>query len=176
MTNPVLNYKISTPYKRKGELWKLGYHTGVDFKAPAGTPVVAAQAGRVLEVSQRVSWGESYGSAIVVMHKDMSRAIYAHLSKTLVQKDAQIQMGQLIGKVGNTGNSTGSHLHFEVRSGNNKDGSGYKYGDDIDPTPYLADDEVTLGLERIGKVPNAKGGKSTKANRQVAGTDSKPSV
>ncbi len=69
-----------------------------------------------------------------------------------------------------------SNTWLAVRAGNNKDGSGYKYGDDIDPTPYLADDEVTFGLERIGKVPNAKGGKSTKANRQAAGTNSKPSV
>jgi murein DD-endopeptidase MepM/ murein hydrolase activator NlpD len=146
MVNPVPNHKVTTPYKREGKLWKLGYHTGVDFKAPAGTPVVAAQAGRVLEVSQRVSWGESYGTAIVVLHRDMTRAIYAHLSKTLVRPNQQIEMGERIGKVGSTGNSTGAHLHFEVRKGNPKTGEGYKYGDDIDPAPYLADSEVSLGL------------------------------
>jgi murein DD-endopeptidase MepM/ murein hydrolase activator NlpD len=94
MTNPVPNYKISTPYKRKGELWKLGYHTGVDFKAPTGTPVVAAQAGRVLEVSQRVSWGESYGSAIVVMHKDMSRGIAQVATYTLRSDQVITKTGQ----------------------------------------------------------------------------------
>jgi hypothetical protein len=57
-----------------------------------GTNVVAAQAGRVLEVSQRVSWGESYGTAIIVLHRDMTRAIYAHLSKTLVVRGQQVEM------------------------------------------------------------------------------------
>jgi murein DD-endopeptidase MepM/ murein hydrolase activator NlpD len=147
MVNPVPGYKVTTPYKREGKLWKLGYHTGVDFKAPAGTPVVAAQAGRVLEVSQRVSWGESYGTAVIVLHRDMTRAIYAHLSKAVVTRGQQIEMGQRIGKVGSTGNSTGAHLHFEVRTGNNGDGSGYKYGDDVDPAPYLADEEISLGFK-----------------------------
>jgi murein DD-endopeptidase MepM/ murein hydrolase activator NlpD len=156
MTNPVPNYKITTPYKREGKLWKLGYHTGVDYRAPQGTVVVAAQDGRVLEVSQRVSWGESYGTAIVVLHRDMTRAIYAHLSKTLVGRGDSLKAGDKIGKVGSTGNSTGAHLHFEVRTGNNKDGTGYKYGDDVDPAPYISNSEVSLGIERIGKVDNAK--------------------
>ena len=146
MTNPVPNYKVTTPYKREGKLWKLGYHTGVDFRAPAGTRVVAAQAGRVLEVSNRVSWGESYGTAVIVLHRDMTRAIYAHLSKTNVTKGQALEMGDRIGKVGSTGNSTGAHLHFEVRTGNPKTGEGYKYGDDTDPAPYLLDSEVSLGL------------------------------
>jgi murein DD-endopeptidase MepM/ murein hydrolase activator NlpD len=155
MVNPVPNYKITTPYKREGKLWRLGYHTGIDYKAPSGTNVVAAQAGRILEVSQRVSWGESYGTAIIVLHRDMTRAIYAHLSKTLVVKGQSVEMGERIGKVGSTGNSTGAHLHFEVRTGNNKTGEGYKYGDDTDPAPYLTDSEVSLGLTEW-KDPNAK--------------------
>lgn len=149
MVNPVPGYKVTTPYKREGKLWKLGYHTGVDYRAPQGTVVVAAQDGRVLEVSQRVSWGESYGTAIIVLHRDMTRAIYAHLSKTLVGRGDSFRAGDKIGKVGSTGNSTGAHLHFEVRTGNNKDGTDYKYGDDVDPAPYISDSEVSLGIERL---------------------------
>jgi murein DD-endopeptidase MepM/ murein hydrolase activator NlpD len=174
MVNPVPNYKVTTPYKREGKLWKLGYHTGVDYKAPLGTNVVAAQAGRILEVSQRVSWGESYGTAIIVLHRDMTRAIYAHLSKTLVTKGESVEMGQRIGKVGSTGNSTGAHLHFEVRTGNNKDGSGYKYGDDTDPAPYLLNSEVSLGLNKLREDSNAKPTKSTTAKkpRRASGSSS----
>jgi murein DD-endopeptidase MepM/ murein hydrolase activator NlpD len=175
MVNPVPNYKVTTPYKREGKLWKLGYHTGVDYKAPAGTLVVAAQAGRVLEVSKQVSWGESYGTAVIVLHRDMTRAIYAHLSKTLVVKGQTLEMGERIGKVGSTGNSTGAHLHFEVRKGNNGTGAGYKYGDDIDPTPYLLNKEVSLGLTKW-EDPNAKPkptkSATTKKPRRASGSSS----
>ena len=156
MVNPVPGYKVTTPYKREGSHWKLGYHTGIDYKAPAGTNVVAAQDGRVIEVSQRVSWGESYGTAVIVLHRDMTRAIYAHLSKTLVTRGQTLRAGDRLGKVGSTGNSTGPHLHFEVRTGNNADGSGYKYGDDVDPMPYVSDQEISLGLNPVKKVANAK--------------------
>jgi len=176
MVNPVPNYKVTTPYKREGKLWKLGYHTGVDFKAPAGTKVVAAQAGRVLEVSQRVSWGTSYGTAVIVLHRDMTRCIYAHLSKVKVRRGQEIEMGETIGKVGNTGNSTGAHLHYEVRTGNNKTGEGYKYGDDIDPAPYLLDSEVSLGLTEW-KEPDVKPkptkSATSKKPRRTGGSGSK---
>jgi murein DD-endopeptidase MepM/ murein hydrolase activator NlpD len=177
MVNPVPNYKVTTPYKREGKLWKLGYHTGVDYRAPQGTNVVAAQAGRVLEVSQRVSWGDSYGTAVIILHRDMTRAIYAHLSKTIVRKGESVAMGDRIGKVGSTGNSTGAHLHFEVRKGNNATGEGYKYGDDVDPAPYLSDQEVFIPIPNFEKVADAKP-KPTKSTtpkkpRRASGSGSK---
>jgi len=177
MVNPVPGYKVTTPYKREGKWWKLGYHTGIDYRAPQRTNVVAAQDCRVLEVSQRVSWGGSYGTAIIVLHRDMTRAIYAHLSKTMVGRNQELRAGDKIGKVGSTGNSTGPHLHFEVRTGNNKDGTGYKYGDDVDPALYVSDSEVSLGLNQIKKVANAKP-KPTKSTtskkpRRASGSGSK---
>lgn len=176
MVNPVPNHRITTPYKQKGAMWKLGYHTGVDYRAPMGTNVVAAQAGRVLEVSQQVSWGESYGSAIIVLHRDMTRAIYAHLSKTLVRPNQPIEMGERIGKVGSTGNSTGPHLHFEVRTGNPKTGEGYKYGDDTDPAPYLLNEEVSLGLtswKEVDAKPKPTKSATPKKPRRASGSSSK---
>jgi murein DD-endopeptidase MepM/ murein hydrolase activator NlpD len=155
MPNPVPGYKVTTAYKKPGSHWKAGYHTGIDYRAPQGAPVVAAQAGRVLEVG-KVSWGDSYGTAVIVVHRDMTRAIYAHLSKVLVRRGQELEAGDRLGKVGSTGNSTGSHLHFEVRTGNNGDGSGYKYGDDVDPVPYISDSEISLGLKPVKKVADDK--------------------
>jgi murein DD-endopeptidase MepM/ murein hydrolase activator NlpD len=86
----------------------------------------------------------------------MTRAIYAHLSKILVTANQEIKTGQRIGKVGNTGNSTGAHLHFEVREGNNKTGEGYKYGDDIDPMKYVVDGEPDITLPLIERKPRKK--------------------
>jgi len=125
MVNPVPNYKVTTPYKREGKWWKLGYHTGIDYAAPMRTNVIAAVGGRVLYAGKLSPWGASYGNAIIVLHRDMTRAIYAHLSKILVTANQEIKTGERIAKVGNTGNSTGAHLHFEVRDGNKKTGEGY---------------------------------------------------
>ena len=74
----------------------------------------------------------------------------------MVRKGEALRAGDRLGKVGSTGNSTGAHLHFEVRTGNNADGSGYKYGDDCDPAPYVSDSEVSLGLNPVKKVADAK--------------------
>ena len=114
MASPVPGKKISTAFKVKGKMWKFGFHTGVDYKCAVGTDICAASDGKVLEVG-RVSWGPSYGTAIVVDHGNGFRAIYAHLSKALVKRGQKIKTGQHIGEAGSTGNSTGPHLHFEVR-------------------------------------------------------------
>ena len=166
MTNPVPNYKVTTPYKREGKHWKLGYHTGIDYAAPMRTNVVAAVGGRVLYAGKLSPWGASYGNAIIVLHRDMTRAIYAHLSKILVTTNQEIKTGQRIAKVGNTGNSTGAHLHFEVRQGNNKTGEGYKYGDDIDPMKYVVDGEPDITLPLIEPKPRKKVVKKNAKNRK----------
>ena len=156
MVNPVPKYKVTTPYKREGKHWKLGYHTGIDYAAPTGTDVIAAVGGRVLYAGKLTPWGARYGNAIIVFHRDITRAIYAHLSKILVPGNQELTTGQRIGKVGNTGNSTGAHLHFEVRQGNNKTGEGYKYGDDIDPMKYVVDGEPDITLPLIEPKPIKK--------------------
>ena len=114
MASPCPTHKISTPYQKKGKMWKFGFHTGVDYKCPVNTDICAAFDGKVLEVGS-VSWGPSYGTAIVVDHGNGFRAVYAHLSKALVKKGQKVKTGQHIGEAGSTGNSTGPHLHFEVR-------------------------------------------------------------
>jgi murein DD-endopeptidase MepM/ murein hydrolase activator NlpD len=138
--------RISTVYNRPGSHWKLGRHTGVDFKVPTGTKVVAAMAGIVLEAGSNVSWGPSYGVSVIIDHGKGVRAIYAHLSAVKVKKGDTVLERDLIGLSGNTGNSTGPHLHFESRV------SPWKYGDDIDPTD-LFDAKISITAKLAAKLP-----------------------
>lgn len=107
-------------------------HTGVDFACGAGTPIVAVKSGTVVtSTALRNSKGNyrSYGEYVVINHHDGTMTLYAHMlsgSRT-VSVNQHVSQGQVIGKVGSTGNSTGPHLHFEVRIG----------GSPVNPTPYL---------------------------------------
>lgn len=94
-----------------------GYN-GVDLAAPVGTPVRAAAAGEVI-ISKSEGWNGGYGQYIVVKHANGTQTLYAHLSANKVAPGAKVAQGQLIGSVGNTGRSTGNHLHFEVRGAKN---------------------------------------------------------
>jgi len=128
---PIKNGKITTPYNKKGKMWKSGFHTGVDFAVVEGTDIVAAVAGKVLANN----WGKAYGNQVIVEYGTTKKVwmIYAHLSKVLVKAGDKIEKGQLIGKSGNTGNSSGPHLHFEVR---NK--PRWSDGEPVDPANILA--------------------------------------
>ena len=125
MASPIKDKKITTPYGKPGRLWKTGYHVGADYAAPKGTPILAVKDGKVLEAKDKVTWGPAYGIAAVIDHGNGLRAIYAHMSKILVKAGDVVKEGQQIGEVGSTGNSTGPHLHLEVRVApwryNNKD-------------------------------------------------------
>ena len=88
------------------------FHSGTDLGAPMGTPVVATQAGRV-SLSDFLG---GYGLTVILRHNnDTLESRYAHLSRLLVQPGEQVEQGEVIGLVGSTGNSTGPHLHFELR-------------------------------------------------------------
>ena len=85
-------------------------HGGVDLPAPYGTNILAAKGGTVV----LSTYGSSFGNHVAVSHPDGSRTMYAHMSARLVSVGDTVVQGQVIGKVGSTGNSTGNHLHFEV--------------------------------------------------------------
>lgn len=87
-------------------------HDGIDIRAPKGTEVVASSPGKVIFHG----WKRGYGRTIVIRHNQVS-SWYAHLSKIMVSKNQQVGQGQVIGRVGTSGNATGSHLHFEMRIG-----------------------------------------------------------
>ncbi|MFH8621100.1 transglycosylase family protein [Streptomyces vietnamensis] len=117
---------IGTRYGTRGSSWSSGYHTGVDFPVPTGTSVKAVAGGRVVSAG----WGGAYGYQIVLRHDDGRYSQYAHLSALTVREGQRVHAGQRIARSGSTGNSSGPHLHFEVRTGPG-------YGSDIDPLAYL---------------------------------------
>lgn len=124
---------VSTGYKASGSSWSSGYHTGIDFQAKSGTPVKAVHSGTVV----KAGWGGSYGNEIVIKHAPGVYTQYAHLSSINVKVGAKVSTGRMIGLSGSTGNSTGPHLHFEVRSGSG-------YGTDINPVAFLEGKGVDL--------------------------------
>lgn len=86
-------------------------HEGIDVAAPRGTPVRAAEAGKVIH-SGRLG---SYGRVVILKHAGHYRTVYAHAQRTVVTRGEFVEQGQKIATVGSTGRSTGYHLHFEVR-------------------------------------------------------------
>lgn len=94
-----------------------GYN-GVDLAAPAGTPILAAAGGEVI-VSRSSGYNGGYGLYVVIKHPNGTQTLYAHMSSNAVAMGEQVAAGEVIGYVGNTGRSTGNHLHFEVRGARN---------------------------------------------------------
>ena len=110
MVVPTSNYDLTARFNQRGAMWSSGRHTGLDFAAPVGTPVVAADSGKVVFAGA----GGAYGNYVEIAHGDGVRTIYAHLNTVKVKKGQKVERGQRIGGLGNTGNSSGPHLHFEV--------------------------------------------------------------
>ena len=94
-----------------------GYN-GIDIAAPVGTQVRVAAAGTVI-ISASSGYNGGYGQYVVVKHANGTQTLYAHLSSNTVRVGDTVSQGQKVGGVGNTGRSTGPHLHFEVRGGKN---------------------------------------------------------
>lgn len=88
---------------------------GVDIGAPTGTSIYAAAAGVVIVAQGNGAWNGGYGSYVVIQHSNGTQSLYAHMSKVLVHSGDSVGQGDIIGKVGKTGEATGPHLHFEVR-------------------------------------------------------------
>ncbi|MES5818039.1 LysM peptidoglycan-binding domain-containing M23 family metallopeptidase [Streptomyces sp. RG80] len=125
-TLPVAGATVGTPYRMSGSMWSSGYHTGVDFVVPTGTSLKAVGAGTVVSAG----WGGAYGNQVVIKLADGYYAQYAHLSSLSVSSGQTVTEGQQVGLSGATGNVTGPHLHFEIRTTPD-------YGSDVDPIAYL---------------------------------------
>ena len=109
-------------------MWKAtGYHTGCDFAVPIGTPVLAVADGKI----ENANWGKSYGNQ-VVQKVEGGWVIYAHLNMVRVKPGATVTKGQIVGESGNSGNSSGPHLHFEQRTAPR-----WSNGEAIDPKAIL---------------------------------------
>jgi murein DD-endopeptidase MepM/ murein hydrolase activator NlpD len=127
---PVDHYVLSATYGTGGDRWA-SKHSGQDFAVPIGTKVEAAHTGRVVKAGPNGGGdGPAYGNAIVIKHANGKYSQYAHLSKIEVKVGDRVTTGDEIARSGNTGNSSGPHLHFEIRTSPN-------YGSALDPVAYL---------------------------------------
>ncbi len=101
------------------------FHSGLDFGAPEGTAILAAESGTVIVAG----WTNGFGNTVIIEHDNSTWTLYGHIRNggLAVQKGDTVRRGQKVAEVGSTGRSTGNHLHFEVR----------KNGMAVDPTAYL---------------------------------------
>lgn len=122
-------YQVTTPYGIPGD-WEAGHHTGEDHAAPVGSLAVAVSWGHVVAAGPGGAggYGSAYGNLVVVRTRSgRYDYMFAHLSRIKVFPGQEVRPGMVIGYTGNTGNTTGPHLHFEARP------AGGRYGSDVRP-------------------------------------------
>ncbi|MBI2712092.1 MAG: M23 family metallopeptidase [Bdellovibrio sp.] len=107
---PLNSVAVTSDFGRRGR----EFHEGVDLKALTGTPVFAAQSGKILYADSKI---RGYGKMVVIQHAKELATVYAHISKILVRKGQRVIQGQKIALSGRTGRVSGPHLHFETRRG-----------------------------------------------------------
>jgi murein DD-endopeptidase MepM/ murein hydrolase activator NlpD len=123
----------------------LRFHSGMDFSSPVGTEIYATGDGVVIFSG----WKQEYGNCIIINHGYDFKTLYAHQSKNLVQVGQTVTRGETIGLVGNTGKSTGPHLHYEVLLREKPDNPAKYYYKDLAPEEY---DEMIQIAENHGQV------------------------
>ncbi|MEU7024183.1 M23 family metallopeptidase [Streptomyces sp. NPDC046203] len=128
---PTSSYVLTSTYGVPGSMWSSGYHTGLDFAAPTGTPVKAVHGGTV----KSAAWSGAYGYRIVLELEDGTEIWYCHLSSMTAGVGQSVGTGETIGRVGATGNVTGPHLHLEVHTGD---------GSRLDPASWLRSKGLTI--------------------------------
>lgn len=126
---PLASYSISAGFGSSGPWWS-GTHTGLDLSASYGAEIGALSSGEIIWAG----YDGAYGNKMVIRHWDGTEVWYCHLSRIL-QRSGTVSPGEVIGAVGSTGNSTGSHLHLEVHP----EGSGA-----VNPRPWLSERGVNL--------------------------------
>ncbi len=124
---PVKNNTIGTKYGVSGPYWSSGYHTGVDFPVSTGTQVYSVGDGQVFDTG----YNSAYGYFVEIYHGNNVYSFYAHASKIQVTQGQKVSKGDPIMLSGRSGNVTGPHLHFEIRT------PGYRYANCVDPMKYL---------------------------------------
>ncbi|MHC0431878.1 M23 family metallopeptidase [Streptomyces sp. O3] len=136
-SDPVDSYTLTATYGKGGSMWA-SKHSGQDFAVPVGTRVESVGAGTVVKAGGNGAGdGPAYGNAVVIKHATGRYSQYAHLSKINVKVGQKVKAGQRIALSGNTGNSSGPHLHFEIRTTPN-------YGSAINPVTFLRSKGVSL--------------------------------
>ncbi|MET8583027.1 M23 family metallopeptidase [Streptomyces collinus] len=122
---PVVSYTITGTFGQPGSMWSSGYHTGLDFAAPTGTLIKAIHGGTITEAG----WAGAYGYRTILTLDDGTELWFCHQSSINVKVGQKVGTGDVIGRVGATGNVTGPHLHLEVHPNGQATG--------IDPMTWL---------------------------------------
>ncbi len=125
LASPVPGFRMTYAFGVANRNYAAGWHTGADYAAPQGTPIVAVVGGTVI----RADDGGAYGNWTQIKGTDGHVWMYAHQSRRAVASGQTVQAGQVIGYVGSTGNSTGPHLHLEKSKGDR-----WAYGQVVQPT------------------------------------------
>ena len=120
-------YRIDPVYKT------VKFHSGLDFSAPQGTPIYATAEGTVQTAG---NLGNGYGNHIVIQHGYSYSTLYGHMSRIKAKRGQRVKRGEVIGYVGSTGKSTGSHLHYEVFKGRKRLDPIYFFYNDLTPEQY----------------------------------------
>lgn len=131
---PTSNYRISVWFGEAGPYWSSGYHTGIDFATAYGTPVVAVADATVVQVG----WDGAYGNQVRIQLENGDQVWYSHLSAFDVSTGQQVAKGAVLGRVGETGNAYGAHLHLEYRLASD-------LSTGVDPRPYLESHGAPIG-------------------------------
>lgn len=125
IANPANDWVVTSSFGGRKDpfLGSSAFHSGMDFRAPAGAPIKVAGAGVVI----KAEWSGGYGRLVEVDHGGGYTTRYAHMSKILVSEGDTLKIGDVVGEVGSSGRSTGPHLHYEVR----------KNGASVDPQRFI---------------------------------------
>ncbi|MGF7171515.1 murein DD-endopeptidase MepM/ murein hydrolase activator NlpD [Sphingobium xanthum] len=131
---PVENISLTSSFGNRSDPFngRRRMHQGIDIPGPIGTPIYATADG----VVQRAEWANGYGNLVEINHGNGLETRYGHMSKLIAQPNERVRRGQLIGLMGSTGRSTGSHLHYEVRIA----------GAAVNPMPYIEGTNYELAL------------------------------
>ena len=150
---PVLKLSLTSNFGVRSDPFNGGarMHKGIDIPGPVGTPIYATADGIV----SRAGWASGYGNLVQITHGGGLETRYGHMSKLIAAPNSFVRRGQLIGLMGSTGRSTGSHLHYEVRVD----------GQAINPMPFVTGPDVLVAMNT--KPPIAMGG-PTKAQEKEA--------
>ena len=151
---PVDNLALTSNFGTRSDPFngRARMHKGIDIPGPVGTPIFATADGIV----SRSQWVNGYGNLVEISHGNDTETRYGHLSKLIVKPNERVHRGQLIGLMGSTGRSTGSHLHYEIRIA----------GAAINPLPFVTGSERAMALNSGSKV--ALGGPTSREEKMAS--------
>ncbi len=149
LQNPAPGAKLTQGYGRTNfavKSYKSQWHNGVDLGDPIGTPLYAAEAGKIIATGNTDKYcpGQAYGKYVVIKHGNNLTTLYSHLSQYIVKDGQEVKRGELIGYIGKTGWATGPHVHFTIYASNtyettrSKSCGSLPVGGDINPLDYIS--------------------------------------